>query len=180
MARNWIRNYYLKSLQMKEQNHQRLLRLKTEQEAMKNKKMLLAQRTIFNISMVAQLVKNLPAMWETWVWSLGWEDPLEKGKATHSSVLAWRFPWTVLSMGLQRAGHNWATFMSHKEKESKNSFSFIYICVCVCVCVCMCVYVYICMYMYIKIKLNDLAVYLKLTQHCKSAVLQGKRVKRYH
>ena len=38
----------------------------------------------------AQLVKNLPAMWETWVQSLGWEDPLEKGKATHSSILAWR------------------------------------------------------------------------------------------
>ena len=43
---------------------------------------------------VAQLVKNPPAMWETWVCSLGWEDPLEKGKATHSSILAWRIPWT--------------------------------------------------------------------------------------
>ena len=42
---------------------------------------------------MAQLVKNLPAMWETWVSSLGWEDPLEKGKATHSSILAWRIPW---------------------------------------------------------------------------------------
>ena len=46
-------------------------------------------------SLVAQLVKNPPAMWETWVQSLGWEDPLEKGKATHSSILAWRIPWTV-------------------------------------------------------------------------------------
>ena len=46
-------------------------------------------------SLVAQLVKNLPAMWETWVQSLGWEDPLEKGKATHSSILAWRIPGTV-------------------------------------------------------------------------------------
>ena len=46
-------------------------------------------------SLVAQLVKNLPAMWETWVRSLGWEDPLEKGTATHSSILAWRIPWTV-------------------------------------------------------------------------------------
>ena len=45
--------------------------------------------------LVAQLVKNLPAMWETWVQSLGWEDPLEKGKATHSSILAWIIPWTV-------------------------------------------------------------------------------------
>ena len=44
-------------------------------------------------SLVTQLVKNLPAMWETWVRSLCWEDPLEKGKATHSSILAWRIPW---------------------------------------------------------------------------------------
>ena len=47
-------------------------------------------------SFVAQLVKNLPAMWETWVQSLGWEHPLEKGKATHSSVLARRIPWTTV------------------------------------------------------------------------------------
>ena len=46
-------------------------------------------------SLVAQLVKNLPAMWETWVWSLGWEDPLAKEKATHSSILAWKIPWSV-------------------------------------------------------------------------------------
>ena len=57
-------------------------------------------------SLVAQLVKNLPAMQETWVRSLGWEDPLEKGKATHSSILSWRIPWTVWSMGLQRIGHD--------------------------------------------------------------------------
>ena len=46
-------------------------------------------------SLVAQLVKNLPAVQETWVQSLGWEDPLGKGKGTHSSILAWRIPWTV-------------------------------------------------------------------------------------
>ena len=46
-------------------------------------------------SLVAQLVKNPPAMWETWFRSLGWEDLLEKGKATDSSILAWRIPWTV-------------------------------------------------------------------------------------
>ena len=46
-------------------------------------------------SLVAQMVKNLPAMQETWVQSPGWEDLLEKGKATHSSILAWRIPWTV-------------------------------------------------------------------------------------
>ena len=53
-------------------------------------------------SLVAQLVKNPPAMWETWVRSLGWGDPLEKGKATQSNILAWRIPWTVQSTGLQR------------------------------------------------------------------------------
>ena len=57
------------------------------------------------------MVKNLPAMQETRVRSLGWEDPLEKGMATHSSILAWRIPWTeepgrLQSMGLQRVGHN--------------------------------------------------------------------------
>ena len=46
-------------------------------------------------SLVVQLVKNLPAMQETWVQSLGWEDPLEKGMATHSSIVAWRIPWTL-------------------------------------------------------------------------------------
>ena len=46
-------------------------------------------------SLVAQLVKNPPAMQEIWVQSLGWEDPLKKGKTTHSSILAWRIPWTV-------------------------------------------------------------------------------------
>ena len=55
-------------------------------------------------SLIAQLVKNLPTMQETWVQFLGWEDPLEKEMATHSSILAWRIPWTVacqapLSMG---------------------------------------------------------------------------------
>ena len=62
-------------------------------------------------SLVVQMVKNLPAMWETWVQSLVWEDPLEKGMATHSSILAWRVPWAeepggLQSMGLQRVGHN--------------------------------------------------------------------------
>ena len=55
---------------------------------------------------MAQLVKNLPAMQETWVRSLGWKDPLEKGTATHSSILASRSPWTVESMGSQRVGHD--------------------------------------------------------------------------
>ena len=57
------------------------------------------------------MVKHLPAMQETWVQSLGWEDPLEKEMATHSSPLAWEIPWTeepgrLQSMGLQRVGHD--------------------------------------------------------------------------
>ena len=62
---------------------------------------------------VAQLVQNPPAMQETWVPPLGWEDPLEEGMATHSSILAWRFPWTeepggLQSTGSQRVGQDWA------------------------------------------------------------------------
>ena len=56
-------------------------------------------------SLVAQLVKNLPAAWETWVQSLGWEDPLEKETATDSSILAWRIPWTEESGGYSLWGH---------------------------------------------------------------------------
>ena len=60
---------------------------------------------------MAQIVKSPPTMWDTWVLSLGWEDPLEEGMATHSSILAWRIPWKEepggpQSMGLQRAGHD--------------------------------------------------------------------------
>ena len=55
---------------------------------------------------MAQLVKDLPAMQKTWVRSLGWEEPLEKGKTTRSSILAWRMPWTVQAMGSQRFGHD--------------------------------------------------------------------------
>ena len=52
----------------------------------------------------SQTVKNLPARQETWVQFLGWEDPLEKGMATHSSIIAWRIPWTEESGGLQSMG----------------------------------------------------------------------------
>ena len=55
----------------------------------------------FRASLVAQMVKNPPAMQETQVQSLGWEDPLEKEMATHSSILAWRIPWTEKPGGLQ-------------------------------------------------------------------------------
>ena len=65
-------------------------------------------------SLVAQTVKNLPAMQEIWVPSLGWEDPLAKGRAIHSSILAWRIPWTeelggLLTIGSQTIRHYWAT-----------------------------------------------------------------------
>ena len=61
--------------------------------------------------LVAQMAKRLPVVRETWVRSLGREDPLEKGMATHSSILAWKIPWTeepggLQSMGSQRVGHN--------------------------------------------------------------------------
>ena len=68
--------------------------------------------TIFwGASLVALTIKNLPAKQDTQVQSLGWEDPLEKEMATHSSILAWRIPWTeepgrLQSMGSQRVGHN--------------------------------------------------------------------------
>ena len=65
-------------------------------------------------SLVAQRLKRLPAMWETWVRSLGREDPLEKEMATHSSILAWRIPWVeepggLQSTGSKRIGHDWVT-----------------------------------------------------------------------
>ena len=66
------------------------------------------------VSLVAQTLKNLPAMWETEVWSLGREDPLKKGLGTQSSILAWKIPWTeepgeLQSVGLQSIRHDWAT-----------------------------------------------------------------------
>ena len=66
---------------------------------------------IYGASLVAQRVKNLPTMWETQVQFLGWEDPLEKETATHSSTLAGKIPWTeksgrLQSMGSQRVGHD--------------------------------------------------------------------------
>ena len=71
-------------------------------------------------SLVGQRVTNLPAVQETGVWPLGWEDPLEEGIATYSSILVWRIPWTeepggLQSTGLQRVRHNWVT----------NTFTFL-------------------------------------------------------
>ena len=78
--------------------------------------------------MVAQMVKNLSAVQETQVCFLHWEDPLEKGMATHSNILAWRIPWTeepggLQSMGLQRAGHD-----SKKKKKKGKLGRIIVVC----------------------------------------------------
>ena len=80
------------------------------------------------VCMGAQMVKTLPAMQETWVQSLGQEDPLEKGMATHSSISVWRIPWTEKpgrlgqSIGSRRVGNDWATNI------------FIYVCMCIYIC----------------------------------------------
>ena len=68
---------------------------------------------------MARRLKHLPAMWETWVRSLGREDPLEKEKATHSSILAWRIPWMEELGGLQSTGH--------KESDTTEKLHFHYL-----------------------------------------------------
>ena len=73
-------------------------------------------------SLVAQRLKHLPAMWDTWVQSLGQEDPQEKEMATHSSILAWRIPWTEEpGMGSQRVGRDWAT----KQQQQQLLFAIL-------------------------------------------------------
>ena len=64
-------------------------------------------------SLVVQMAKESPAVWETWIWSLGWEDPLEKGMAAHSSILAWRIPWTEEPGRLQSTGSQSWTQLSN-------------------------------------------------------------------
>ena len=76
--------------------------------------------------LVAQMVKNLPAVWETQVWSLGWEDHLETGMATHSSVLAWRIPWTEEPgrlPGCRESDTTWATLTSVTHWNLSSSLS---------------------------------------------------------
>ena len=90
----------------------------------KEKKYCLQHKWAF---LVTQMVKNLPVM-ETWVWSLGQEDLLERGRTTHSSTVAWRIPWTeepggLQSLGSQRVGHDWA----NKHMYSiKHNFTFYF------------------------------------------------------
>ena len=97
---------------------------------------------LLRASLVAQMVKCLPAMPETLVQSLGWEDPMEKEMATDSSIFVWKIPWTeepgrLQSMGSQRAGHDWATSLSLSACHCVN--------MCVCVCVRVCVSVCVCL-----------------------------------
>ena len=85
------------------------------------------------ISLVAQTVKRLSTMWETRVQALGWEDPLEKEMAIHSSTIAWKISWTedpgrLPSMGSQRIGHDWVTSLS-LSRGKLYSFPFVLICV---------------------------------------------------
>ena len=68
---------------------------------------------MFQASLLDQMVKSLPAMQETWVRSPGWEDPLEKGRATHSSILAWEIPWIEEPSGLQSMGFKSQTRLSN-------------------------------------------------------------------
>ena len=80
------------------------------------------------VSLVAQMVKHLLIMWETWVQSLGWEDPLEKEMATHSSTLAWKIPWTEelrlhTVHGVQRVGHDWVTSLSLFSIDPSSEYS---------------------------------------------------------
>ena len=80
-------------------------------------------------SLVAQFVKNLPATWETWVWFLGWEDLLEKGMTTHSSILAWRIPmdrgaWWTIVHGVAKSQHNWETKHSTSWEMVQEALSF--------------------------------------------------------
>ena len=104
---------------------------------------------IFRPSLVAQTVKNLPAVQETWVWSLDREDPLEKGMATQSSILAWRIPRTegsggLQSVGLRRVGHVWVTntiifWCFYIQKDEKHT-----------ICLSVCLYLYIlCMFYFV-------------------------------
>ena len=74
-------------------------------------------------SLVAQLVKNAPAMWETWVLSLGWEDPLEKEKATRSSILAWRVPWTTVH-GVAKSRTRLSDFHFHFSQDLFSSMKY--------------------------------------------------------
>ena len=78
-------------------------------------------------SLAAEMVKNLPPMQETWAQSLGWEDPLEEGMATHSSILAWRIPWTEEPGGLWSIGSQTASVRQRLKLLHAHAFIYMYI-----------------------------------------------------
>ena len=78
---------------------------------------------------MVQLVKNSPAMWETWVRSLGWGDPLEMGMQTHSNILAWRIPWTEESGRLQSVGLQSLSCYMYQESEKLFGCDFFPCCI---------------------------------------------------
>ena len=109
-------------------------KVKSKKKKTKNKK----QKTEKNVSLVAQMVKRLSAMQETWVRSLGWEGLLEKEMAAHSSILAWKIPWMVEPGSLpskrsQRIRYNWATSLLHftRTRIMLSAFVFLYLASCV-------------------------------------------------
>ena len=101
-----------KSISGNATTHRRWLKLPLHRTV--QRKAIIIKYLWYRAFQVAQIVKNLPAMWETWVQSLCWEDLLEKKLASHSSILAWRIPWTEEPgrqecMGSKRVGHDWVT-----------------------------------------------------------------------
>ena len=84
----------------------------------------------FRASLVAQKVKNPPTMQETWVWSLSWEDPQDKGMATHSSVLTWRIPWTEELGGLQSMRSQGSDMTEHLSTQHRQYKYTIYLLIC--------------------------------------------------
>ena len=102
----------------------RLLGGKTSVWSPKYSKMLIGQTMGF---LGAQTVKNPPAMWETWVWSLGWEDPLEEGKATHSNIFTWRIPkdrgaWLTTVHGVTKS-QTWLSDWAEHSRVQTNIFN---------------------------------------------------------
>ena len=112
---------------MKQKDHECLCGLKSLYTYRGHFSKFTATLHLNEASLVAQMVRNLLAVQETWVWSLGWEDPLEKGMTTHSSILAWEMPWTeepegLQSTGSQRVGHSCVThFHLHLNGKSHQS-----------------------------------------------------------
>ena len=111
---------------------------------------------------MAQLVKTMPAMWETWVWSLGWVDPLKKEMAIHSNILAWRIPWVGLLCGCKELDMTEQLTLSFSRTFTHSS-----------ICIDSCLYVYLSMHWHLFMYLGmypsiDIYIYVRcvVTQLC--------------